>query len=138
MYEFSLIFLVGMSVFCVALFAFRFFTSFEISFLPTNEKLKRLLELQFFLIAIMLWWVLYLAIALMAGSLMEAGIASCKCYLFTGHNFVGQQCFNYFPKFCIIAYIVQAQILIIFSFTFSQKYSSTQVPLFVIIDFVIF
>ena len=40
MSEFSLINLVGMSVFCVALFAFKFFISFNISSLSTNEKLK--------------------------------------------------------------------------------------------------
>ena len=62
--EFSLINLVGMFVFCVALFAFKFFISFKISSLSTNEKLKSVLELQFSLIAIMLGWVLYLTIAL--------------------------------------------------------------------------
>ena len=56
-------------------------------------------------------------------------------YLFTGHNFVRQQWFNYFPKIFIIAYIFYTQILIIFSFTFSQK-CNTQVLLFVIIDFI--
>ena len=134
MSEFSLIDLVGMSVFSVAFFAFKYFISFKISSLYANEKLKRVLELQFSLIAIMLGWFLYLAITLIAGSLMEAGIRYCKCYLFTGHNFVGHQWFNYFPKFFFIAYIFHTQILIIFSFTFSQKYN-TQVPLFVIIDF---
>ena len=56
-------------------------------------------------------------------------------YLFTGHNFVRQQWFNYFPKFFIFTYIFYTQILIIFSFTFSQK-CNTQVLLFVIIDFI--
>ena len=58
-----------------------------------------------------------------------------KCYLFTGHNFIRQQWFKYFPTFFIIAYIFYTQILIIFSFTFSQK-CNTQVPLFFIIDFI--
>ena len=56
-------------------------------------------------------------------------------YLFTGHNFVRQQWFNYFPKFFIIAYIFYTQILIIFSFTFSQK-CKTQVPLLITNDFI--
>ena len=56
-------------------------------------------------------------------------------YLFTGHNFVRQQWFNYFPKFFIIAYIFYTQILIIFSFTFSQK-CNTQVPLLITNDFI--
>ena len=169
MSEFSLINLVGMSVFCVALFAFKFFISFKISSLSTNEKLKRVLELQFSLTAIMQGWTLYLTTALITGSLMEADIGSCSLYCgifrfwiivekklfktlavslsffkilvlstschFTGHNFVRQQWFNYFPKFFIIAYIFYTQILIIFSFTFSQK-CNAQVPLFIIIDFV--
>ena len=50
MSKYSLINLVGMSVFCVALIAFKFFISFKISYLSTNEKLKRVLELQFSLI----------------------------------------------------------------------------------------
>ena len=117
----------------------------------------------------MLGWALYLIIALITGSLMEADIGSCSLYCgifrfwiivekklfktlavslsffkilvlstschFTGHNFVRQQWFNYFPKFFIIAYIFYTQILIIFSFTFSQK-CNAQVPLFVIIDFI--
>ena len=45
MSEFSLINLVGMSVFCVAFFVFEFFISLKISSLSTNEKLKRALEL---------------------------------------------------------------------------------------------
>ena len=61
-------------------------------------------------------------------------VPSTSCH-FTGHNFVRQQWFNYFPKFFIIAYIFYTQILIIFSFTFSQK-CNTQVLLFVIIDFI--
>ena len=70
MSEFSLINLVGMSVFCVALFAFKFFISFKISSLSTNEKLKRVLELQFSLIAVMLGWALYLTIVLITRCLM--------------------------------------------------------------------
>ena len=58
-----------------------------------------------------------------------------KCYLFTEHNNVRQQWFNYFPNFFIVAYIFYTQILIIFSFTFSRK-CNTQVPLFIIIDFI--
>ena len=146
MSEFSLINLVGMSVFCVALFTFKFFISFKISSLSTNEKLKRVLELQFSLIAVMLGWTLYLTIAPITGSLMEAYIGSSSLYCgifrfwiivekklfktlavslsffkilvlstschFTGHNFVRQQWFNYFPKFFIIAYIFYTQILI--------------------------
>ena len=61
-------------------------------------------------------------------------VLSTSCH-FTGHNFVRQQWFNYFPKFFIFTYIFYTQILIIFSFTFSQKCNS-QVPLFVIIDFI--
>ena len=57
-----------------------------------------------------------------------------KCYLFTGHDFVRQQWFNFFPKLFIITSIFCTQILIIFSFTFSQN-CSTQVPLLIIIDF---
>ena len=70
--------LVGMSVFCVALFAFKFFISFKISSLSTNEKLKGLLKLQFSLIAMMLGWTLYLTIALITESLIEADIRSCS------------------------------------------------------------
>ena len=72
--------LVGISVFCVALFAFKFFFSFIISTLSTNEKLKGVIELQFSLIAIMLGWTLYIMIALITGSLMEADIGSCSLY----------------------------------------------------------
>ena len=53
MFEFSLINLVGISVFCVALFVCKLFVSFKISSLPTDEKLKGVVELQLFLIAIM-------------------------------------------------------------------------------------
>ena len=60
-----------------------------------------------------------------------------KCYLFTGHNFVRQQWFNYFPKIFNIAYIFHTQVLIIFSSTFSQK-CNTQVSFFIIIDFILF
>ena len=56
-------------------------------------------------------------------------------YLFTGHNIVRQQWFNYFPFFFIFTYMFYTQILIIFSFTFSQN-CNTQVLLFVIIDFI--
>ena len=45
MSEFYLINLVGMSVFCVTLFAFKFFISFKISSLCAIEKLKSVLEL---------------------------------------------------------------------------------------------
>ena len=78
MFEFSLVNLVGMPVFCVALIAFKFFIYFKISSLSTNEKLKRVLQLQFSLIAIMQGWTLYLTIALITGSLMEADIGSCS------------------------------------------------------------
>ena len=57
-----------------------------------------------------------------------------KCYLFTGYDFVRQQWFNFFPKLFIITSIFCTQILIIFSFTFSQN-CNTQVPLLIIIDF---
>ena len=67
MSEFSLINLVGMSVFYVALFAFKFFICFKISSLSTNEKLKRVLELQFSLIVIIPGWTLYVTIALITG-----------------------------------------------------------------------
>ena len=80
MSKFSLSNLVGMSVFCVALLAFKFFISFKLFSLSTNEKLKRVLELQFYLIAIMLGWALYLTIALITGPLMEADIGSCSLY----------------------------------------------------------
>ena len=76
---FSLINLVGISsVFCVALFAFKFFISFNISSLSTNKKLKDVLELKNSLIAIMLGWALYLTIELTTGSLMEEDIGSCS------------------------------------------------------------
>ena len=65
-----------MSIFCVALCAFIFCISFKIYSLSTNKTLKRVLELQFSLIAIMLGWVLYLIITLITGSLMEADIRS--------------------------------------------------------------
>ena len=65
---------------CVALFAFKLFISFKVSSLSTNEKLKDLLELQFSLKAIMRGWALYLTIALITGSLMEADIGSCSLY----------------------------------------------------------
>ena len=80
MSEFSLINLVGMSVFCVALFAYKFFIYFNISSLSTNKKLKGVLELKFSLIAIMLGWALYLTIYLITGSLMEEDIGSCSLY----------------------------------------------------------
>ena len=80
MSKYSLINLVGMSVFCVALIAFKFFISFKISYLSTNEKLKRVLELQFSLIAIMQGWAIYLTITLITGPLMEADIGSCSLY----------------------------------------------------------
>ena len=116
-----------------SLSTFLFF--FKISSLSTNEKLKRVLELQFSLIAVMLGWTLYLTIAPITGSLMEAYIGSSSLYCgifrfwiivekklfktlavslsffkilvlstschFTGHNFVRQQWFNYFPKFLL-------------------------------------
>ena len=69
-----------MSVVCVALFAFKFFISFKLSSLSTNEKLKRVLVLQFSLIAIIKGWALYLTIALITGSAMEADIESCSLY----------------------------------------------------------
>ena len=80
MSKFSLSNLVGMSVFCVALLAFKFFISFKLFSLSTNEKLKRVLELQFYLIAIMLGWALHLTIALITESLMEADIECCSLY----------------------------------------------------------
>ena len=61
-------------------------------------------------------------------------VPSATCH-FTGHNFVRQQWFDYFLKIVIFTYIFYTQILIIFSFTFSQK-CNTQAILFVIIGFI--
>ena len=71
-----LINLVGMSVFCVALFDCNILISFRISTFSTNEKLQLDLEVQFSLIAIILGWVLYFTIALMTGSLIFPGVQS--------------------------------------------------------------
>ena len=56
----SLINLVGMSVFCVALFDCNILISFRISTFSTNEKLKSDLEVQFSLMAIIFGWALWL------------------------------------------------------------------------------
>ena len=69
-----------MSVLCVALFAYKFVIFIKISSLPTDEKLKDVLELQFSLIARMIGWTLYLTNALITGSLMETDIGSCSLY----------------------------------------------------------
>ena len=57
-----------MSVFCVALFAFRLLISFKILSRSTWEKLKDKPALQFFFIATKLWWNLYFMIAFISGS----------------------------------------------------------------------
>ena len=143
------------------LIRFQIFYFFQNIFFMYKWKTERRIWITVFLNSNM-GWALYLTIALIAGSLIEADIGSCslyceiyrfgiivekklfktlavsltilnfgsfdKCYLFTGHNFVRQQWFSYFPKFFIIAYIFYTQVLIIFSFTFSQK-CDTQVSL---------
>ena len=52
----SLIHLVGMSAFCIALFDCNILISFRIATFSTNEKLNLDLEVQFSLIAIKLGW----------------------------------------------------------------------------------
>ena len=66
----SLINLVGMSVYCVALIDCNILIFFRISTFSTNEKLELVLEVQFSLIAIILRWALYFTTALMTGSLI--------------------------------------------------------------------
>ena len=94
--NFSSINFVRLSVFCVALFAYKFFISFKISSLSTNEKLKGVLELQLFLIAIMLVWTLHLTIFFSTRSLMEADMGSCSLYcgVFRFWMIVGKKLFK--------------------------------------------
>ena len=71
-----LISLVGMSVFCVALFDCNILISFTMSTFSTNKKLKLDLEVQFSLMAITLGCALYFTIALMTGSLIFSDVRS--------------------------------------------------------------
>ena len=66
--EFSLIILVRISVFYVALLMFRLFSSLRISSFWTVLNEKWGLELQNFLIATILGWFWYLTIAFRSGS----------------------------------------------------------------------
>ena len=68
--------LVGISVFCVALFDCNILISFKISTFSTNEKVKLDLEVQFSLVAIILEWALYFTTALMNRSLILSDVQS--------------------------------------------------------------
>ena len=78
--EFSLIILVGISVFYVALLMFRLFSSLRISSFWTFLNEKWDLELQNFLIATMLGWFRYLTIAFRSGSFIFLQIGSSTLY----------------------------------------------------------
>ena len=116
MSKFYSINLVGISVFCVALFAFKFFISFKVSSLSTNEKLKHVVELQFFLIAVMLGWVLYLTV-LITWSLMEADIGSCSfyCGIFRFFMIVEKKLFKTLAVFLSFFKILLSSTSVIFS-----------------------
>ena len=67
--------LVGMLVFCVALFD-CILISFKISTFSINEKLKLDLELHFSLMATILGWALYFTITIMTVSLIFSDVRS--------------------------------------------------------------
>ena len=68
--------LVGMLVFCVALFDCNILISFKISTFSINEKLKLDLELHFSLMATILGWALYFTITIMTVSLIFSNVRS--------------------------------------------------------------
>ena len=68
--------LVGISVFCVALFDCNILISFKISTFSINEKLKLDLELHFSLMATILGWALYFTITIMTVSLIFSDVRS--------------------------------------------------------------
>ena len=78
--EFSFIILVGISVFCVALLMLRLFSFLRISSFWTFLNEKWDLELQNFLIATMLGWFRYLAIAFRSASFIFSEIGSSTLY----------------------------------------------------------
>ena len=65
-----------MSVFCVSLFHCNILISFRKSTFSTNEKLKLDLQVQFYLMAIILGWALYFTMALMTESLIFSDVRS--------------------------------------------------------------
>ena len=78
--EFSLIILVRISVFYVALLMFRLFSSLRISSFWTVLNEKWGLELQNFLIVTILRWFQYLTIAFRSGSFIFSQIESPTLY----------------------------------------------------------